>query len=153
MPTANVNFVSAWEVKGLGPMKADGILGLSPRILKSKDGENKRENVIMKFLESGSIKKAMFSLYFSDENQKSRMVIGGYDEGRIKAKGNKRGPEDDPNDLSKTDDGIFWMDINSDFYWMVDLYEAKVESNEISLGKGDTANIFINSGTSVNYLP
>ena len=69
------------------------------------------------------------------------------------AKGNIRGPEDSQNDLTKTDDGIFWMNINSDFYWMVDLYEAKVGSNEVSLGQGETANIYINSGTSINYFP
>ena len=67
----------------------------------------------MKFFESGSIKKPMFSLYFRDDQEQSRMVIGGYDKERVKERGNIRGPDDDPNDLTKTEDGIFWMNINS----------------------------------------
>jgi len=105
----------------------------------------------MKFYENKSIKKPMFSLYFRDDQETSRMIIGGYDEERVKAKGNIRGPDDDPYDLTKTADGIFWMNINSNFYWMVDLYEAKMNNHELSIG--DTANIYINSGTSVNYIP
>ena len=134
-------------------MKADGILGLSPRIIPKKDGEERRENVIMKWYESGSIKKAIFSLHFDYIQEKSRMVIGGWDQARVKQKGNIRGPGDDPNDMTKTEDGIFWMDITSEFYWMVDLYEAKVDRDQLKLGEGDTANIYINSGTSINYIP
>ena len=36
---------------------------------------------------------------------------------------------------------------------MVDLYEAKMNNHEINIGKEDTANVYINSGTSVNYIP
>ena len=60
-------------------MEADGVLGLSPRILESNSTDPKRDNVIMKFYENGSIKKPMFSLYFKDDQDQSRMVIGGYD--------------------------------------------------------------------------
>ena len=53
------------------------------------------------------------------------MLIGGYDEAEIEKRGTKRGATE-VDILSKSDDGIFWMYINSNFYWMVDLYEAFV---------------------------
>ena len=55
------------------------------------------------------------------------MIIGGYDESKILEKGTRRGHYDDPADPTKTKDGIFWMYINSRFYWMVDLYEAMID--------------------------
>ena len=61
------------------------------------------------------------------------------------------GPDDDINDKTKSEDGIFWMYINSHFYWMVDLYEAKI--NGESLDIGGIGSVMINSGVSVNYLP
>lgn len=44
------------------------------------------------------------------------MIIGGYDEKAITDAGTKKSG---PNDMSKnkTDDGIFWMYINSPIYW------------------------------------
>jgi len=134
-------------------MKADGILGLSPRMIPDQGEEKNTENVIWKWYENGSIKKPIFSLHFDYVREKSTMVIGGYDQIKIKNKGNIRAPTDDPNDMTKTDDGIFWMNINSDFYWMVDLYEAWIGEDKIHLGEGDTGNIYINSGTSVNFIP
>lgn len=69
---------------------------------------------MQKFYESGSIKKNMFSLHLSGDRPK--LVIGGYDEKVIEEAGTKRsGPEDQSKD--KTDDGIFWMFLNSDIYW------------------------------------
>ena len=44
-------------------MQSDGILGLSPRVIESDNGAPVTDNIIMKFFESGSIKKPMFSLY------------------------------------------------------------------------------------------
>jgi hypothetical protein len=88
----------------------------------------------MKWYESGSIKKPMFSLHFDYLREKSTMVIGGWDEQKIIQKGNKRLTDDDPNDMTKSEDGIFWMDINSDFYWQVDLYQVYIGEDEINLG-------------------
>ena len=68
----------------------------------------------------------MFSLYLGYTNEVSKMIIGGYDESRIEQRGTKLSASDDINDMSKSADGIFWMYINSHFYWMVDLYEAKI---------------------------
>ena len=55
------------------------------------------------------------------------MIIGGYDETQISIKGTKRSQNDNPNDMTKSDDGIFWMYIKSNAFWMVDLYEATVD--------------------------
>lgn len=67
-----------------------------------------------KFYDSGSIKKNMFSLHGLKDNP--RLVIGGYDEAAIEKANTKR---TGLNDFSKerTDDGIFWMYINSNIYW------------------------------------
>jgi len=45
------------------------------------------------------------------------MIIGGYDESSVIEKGTKRAGPEDSNNLSKTDDGIFWMYININAYW------------------------------------
>ena len=109
----------------MSKFKADGIMGLSPNILKSEDEQaTVTDNIIMKFYESGSIKAPIFSLYLGFYTEKSKMIIGGYDETQILKKGTKRGPHDDINDNSKTDDGIFWMHISPNNYWMVNMYEA-----------------------------
>lgn len=89
-------------------MSADGLMGLSPRIIKSENGEPVTDNFIMKLHESGSIKTPIFSLYLGFTNEKSKMIIGGYDESRIEEKGTKRSAGDE-NDMTKTEDGIFWM--------------------------------------------
>jgi len=45
------------------------------------------------------------------------MIIGGYDTNEIDKRGTKRiGAEDEMN-MSKTADGIFWMNINTNYYW------------------------------------
>ena len=102
-------------------MIADGVMGLSPadeRKRKSNKGKTVTENIIMKFFESGSIKAPIFSLYLGFYEEKSRMIIGGYDESNIAQRGTKRG-SGDKNDMTKTDDGIFWMYIKANNFWIV----------------------------------
>ena len=60
----------------------------------------------------------MFTLQLRDKDsdEPSRMIIGGYDEATIDKMGTRKsGPEDA--DPSKTEDGIFWMNINSNSFW------------------------------------
>ena len=59
----------------------------------------------------------MFTLSFNWLGQQSKMTIGGYDEKSIEIKGTKRAGPADAEDMSKSDDGIFWMYINSNYYW------------------------------------
>ena len=47
-------------------------------------------------------------------------------------------------------DGIYWMDINSKFYWQVRLYEAKVADSELSLS---TKDVIFDTGSSLAFLP
>jgi len=79
-------------------------------------------------------------------------MIGGYDEASIEAKGTKRNGSDvDKADLRKTDDGIFWMHLNTAHYWQVDMYEALVGEQKMEFtGIADAA---INSGASYVYIP
>jgi hypothetical protein len=63
----------------MSKFKADGIMGLSPNI-KTSNTTTVTDNIIMKFFESGSIKAPIFSLYLGFYTEKSKMIIGGYDE-------------------------------------------------------------------------
>ena len=62
---------------------------MSPRRLESTEEEAQRESVIWKFYKEGTISKPIFSLYFKDTSSKtlSKMIIGGYDEAAILARG------------------------------------------------------------------
>jgi len=85
-----VNFVSAYNVANLTALKADGLLGLSPRLLEQEPGSPVRESIIYKFFEEGTIEQPIFSLYLRDEFEESKMIIGGYDEDDIIMRGTKR---------------------------------------------------------------
>jgi hypothetical protein len=97
------------------------VLGLSPadqRKRKGNAGKTVTDNIILKFFENGTIKYPIFSLHLGFYEDKSRMVIGGYDEDRIAKRGTKRGPNDQ-DDMTKTEDGIFWMYIKANNFWIV----------------------------------
>jgi hypothetical protein len=80
------------------------------------------------------------------------MIIGGYDEKAIEARGTKRdGSEEDKHNSRKTDDGIFWMPLNSAHYWQVDMYEANVGVRNLPFT--GLADAVINSGASYAYIP
>jgi len=130
--------------------KFDGMMGLSPNVIKSNT-TTVTDNIIMKFFESGSIKAPIFSLYLGFYTEKSKMIIGGYDETKILQQGTKRTASDDSSDNTKSDDGIFWMYISPNNYWMVNMYEATVNNQNIDIG--GYAEILINSGVSINYIP
>ena len=53
--------------------------------------------------------------------------------------------------MRKTDDGIFWMPLNSAHYWQVDMYEAHVGSRDLPFT--GLADAVINSGASYAYIP
>ena len=115
-PQANVNFIAAYSAANLTGLRGDGLIGLSPRT-KATAGESGADSIIQKFYESGSISTPMFTLSFNWLGQQSKMMIGGYDEKSIEIKGTKRAGPADAEDMSKSDDGIFWMYINSNYYW------------------------------------
>jgi len=52
--------------------------------------------------------------------------------------------------VSDAPDGIYWMDINSKFYWQVRLYEAKVAGVPLSL---TTEDVIFDTGSSLTFLP
>jgi len=95
----------------------------------------------------------MFSLYFKDQDspELSKMIIGGYDEKAIETKGTKRNRPEHSTDMTKTDDGIFWMPLNSAHYWQVDMYEALVGQKRMKLDH--LADAVVNSGASYTYIP
>lgn len=63
----------------------------------------------------GVIQQAMFAIYLADDRRKSFAHFGGYDRKivdesvkELKANGY---------DTSGSDNGIYWVDINSDIHW------------------------------------
>ena len=105
----------------------------------------------MKLFESGSIEKPIFSLYLRDESEVSKMIIGGYDYNSIREKGTKRLTPQDKHDRSKSDDGIFWMNINTDYYWQVNMYEAVIGGKPLKFAS--LADAVVNSDATVAYIP
>lgn len=56
----------------------------------------------------------------------------------------KKGIED------KTDDGVYWMNINSPTHWEVILFDVKIGDDKVTLG---SSKLIFDSGTSLIYTP
>eukprot|EP00356_Strombidium_inclinatum_P015291 CAMPEP_0170486476 /NCGR_PEP_ID=MMETSP0208-20121228/5488_1 /TAXON_ID=197538 /ORGANISM="Strombidium inclinatum, Strain S3" /LENGTH=83 /DNA_ID=CAMNT_0010760433 /DNA_START=857 /DNA_END=1108 /DNA_ORIENTATION=+ len=72
----------------------------------------------------GILDKAMFGLYLTDTNADSKIHFGGYDLRIVEEAKKEFGDQG-------TEDGIFWMKINSYDHWQVNLYQA--EFNDYSV--------------------
>ena len=99
----------------------------------------------------------MFALELKDTQSKedSFFYFGGYSAEIIKQAGTKRNPDisADLKNQSKSDDGIFWMNINSNSHWEVYLYEAKFGGSSNAKIETSVDRVVIDSGASLNYLP
>ena len=78
------------------------------------------------------------------------MVIGGYDEDLIEKAGTKWSSGDDKS-KNKSKDGIFWMNINSNIYWQVNLYDSQIGDTKLKFDKPES--VFMDSGASMIYIP
>lgn len=86
----------------------------------------------------------MISLNIQDEKSQSTAYFGGYEKSFIEKAGTKGAGDD------KTEDGIFWMHIQSDDHWEVQLYDLKIGDKDIEI---ENNQIIIDSGASNNYFP
>lgn len=140
---SDVNFVSVFEANNLATLESDGLLGLSPKTERaSKSGED-IHLLINELKNDGIIDKAMFSMYLTDNSQQSKMQFGGWDQTIIDRYKKF-------NNGSTSNDGVYWMRINSDIHWQVRIYDYKL--GNLSVGSS-VKNIIFDTGSSLNYLP
>jgi len=106
----------------LSTLESDGLLGLSPKTNRLTDDNIEVHLLINELKKDGIIDKALFSMYLTDYRKKSKiyrkkskMHFGGWDETILaeSVKENKKLGVD----TSKSDNGISWMDINSEIHW------------------------------------
>ena len=84
-------------------------------------------------------------MYLATRSIQSKIQFGGYDQRIIdasRAEGN-----------SAKGDGIYWMDINSRFYWQVKLFSAKFGDVDIKITNPEKMDIIFDTGTSLIFVP
>lgn len=99
----------------MSTLESDGLLGLSPKTNRLTDDNIEVHLLINELKKDGIIDKALFAMYLTDYRKKSKMHFGGWDENILaeSVKENKKLGVD----TSKSDNGISWMDINSEIHW------------------------------------
>jgi len=89
-----------------------------------------------------------------ESKKPSYLYLGGWKEELIEKAGTKRksGDPDDKDNKKKSDDGIFWMNVNSNLHWGANLYDAKFGNTgeEIDISVGE---VIFDSGASMTYIP
>ena len=53
-------------------------------------------------------------------------------------------------DNSESADGIFWMNIDSDYHWQVKIYNSTLEDKVLDLS---ATRMIFDTGSSLNYVP
>ena len=98
----------------------------------------------------------MFSLELNSESneRESKAYFGGYNAFLIEKFGTKRVTGEDQDLKNKSDDGIFWMNNNSEDHWSVNLYGQYlvVDGKEVPFEAAATE-VNIDSGASVIWIP
>ena len=97
----------------------------------------------------------MFSLVIADEAFVSKVYFGGYDERIIHAAKTKIDTKDQPPSKisgikDQTEDGIFWMNIQSNDHWAVKVYDASIGNKQLQFSANE---LLFDSGASLNYIP
>lgn len=140
---SDVNFISVFEANNLATLESDGLLGLSPKTERASKSGEEIHLLIQELKNDNIIDKAMFSMFLTDTSQQSRMHFGGYDQTIIdKFK--------EYNSGSSSDDGVYWMKINSDIHWQVRIYDYKVGNQTFG---SSVKNLIFDTGSSLNYFP
>lgn len=140
----DVNFLSIYELIDMSYLKSDGLLGLSPVRTDKPD----QHLLIFELKKDGAIDRALFSAYLEDGDHNSALHIGTWDqsivdESILEFGSFEKDPEADEN-------GIYWMDVNSQYHWQVKLLNAKTDDRDMRITAG---NIFFDTGASLNYIP
>ena len=92
----------------------------------------------------GVIDKAMFGVLLTTTGKQSKIHFGGYDYDFVQKSIEENG------DNSETADGIFWMNIDSDYHWQVKIYNATFGDNVIDIS---ASKVIFDTGSSLNYIP
>lgn len=115
--STEINFLAVNRALKLSGLDSDGLLGLSPKIRQRKANSETVDILIHQLASKGILQKAMFSLELNDgiSNKDSHFYFGGYNKVLIAEAKTLRNPNipEDASNRSKSDDGIFWMNINS----------------------------------------
>lgn len=97
----------------------------------------------------------MFSLVIADEQFVSKVYFGGYDDQIIKLAKTKINKKDQTQAKiagikDQTEDGIFWMNIQSNDHWAVKVYDASIGNVPLKFSANE---MLFDSGASLNYIP
>lgn len=92
----------------------------------------------------GVISKAMFGVYLTTTNQESKIHFGGFDQAIVDKSIRENG------EVEGSENGIFWMNINSNYHWQVKMFNAKIGDKIINVS---APNMIFDTGSSLNYIP
>lgn len=106
-------------------LQPDGILGLAPPpIYDVEEGADNKHWFVKELKKDRYLESAIFALYITDlETSSSKIQFGGYDMETLEASYN--GVEKHYKNAQR-EDGVFWLEINSNDYWELVLYKAVV---------------------------
>ncbi|CDW72166.1 eukaryotic aspartyl protease family protein [Stylonychia lemnae] len=134
-------FLSIYEASDISGLISDGLLGLSPNFISSTNGEL----LIASLKKSGAISKQMFALYLASTTKTSQIQFGGYDQTQVLSRYSTA------EKVNKTaEDLICWVKIVSKAYWQVQLDQATVNGQAISI---KIQKVVFDSGASLSYVP
>lgn len=74
-----MNFLSIFKAEDMMIMQSDGLLGLSPNIDYTVQGQP-IHLLVNELKKDGVISKAMFGIYLTEVTQDSKIHFGGYDQ-------------------------------------------------------------------------
>lgn len=112
----DVNFINVYAARDLHILESDGLLGLSPKT--SRRGQESREEVhllVTELHKDGVIDSATFAIYLADDRRKSFAHFGGFDKKIIEE--SMKELQAQGVDTSDSEEGIYWVDVNSDVHW------------------------------------
>lgn len=94
------------------------------------------------------IDQAVFAIYLADDRRKSFAHFGGYDKKIVEE--SIKELQSRGIDTSDAEEGIYWVDINSDLHWQVRLSDAAIGDVRIRRSASD---LIFDTGSSLCYMP
>lgn len=148
----DVNFINVFTAQELGVLESDGLLGLGPRpepYNRARGSSGQDVHLLVDELKKdGVIDRAMFAMYLADDRAKSFAHFGGYDQKIVEE--SVRELEAAGVDTSDSENGIYWMEINSDSHWQARLQDANIGSKSL---QQSVSNVMFDTGSSLCYMP
>merc|ERR1719310_686556 len=105
----------------------DGILGLSlPQM-----AEGKTFSVLDRMVQSGSLEKPVFGVFFGNEGEQSEVTFGAYRQEKLATE-------------------LFWSPVTTPGYWQVQMDDITVDNKRLSICSGPTrCQVAVDTGTSL----